>query len=1139
MRHLLLIIILLCCWSTALAQKTDSSELLKQLLSLPAPMPRVRDADQAKQILTPKDHPPPDDAPIEDLQQYWNPSTPVTERPEASALVKQRLIDATVNNPAKLLPLLPFLNSTDAEQVKQVFDRIPSDQSNEYTRDELRSWLLYNSKYFLSELLAKASKVKDDVSYGNVDRDTELKTLAKLDWPTAEPLIKSLAETGQQRTSTLAISLLYQHAVDTGDSSAEDKFRTRLQTIAADHNFAGWARDAAIEALSVTKWSGRDDWYLSLLKDESLINLLDQNRDFSPLNTIILEEPDKWIPIMTKLVGSSNGTVQQSAAMCLVRFAIESPRRDAMLPVLRWLSEPDWLPNGDGSTRISFMSRLDQVEIPESVPGLLWMIENDKSNAKWAARTIGHYKESRAIPALKRLLLQTDDTDERVMILDALMASGGLTEAEAVDGLEKFAATLMTVVDQNEIFQIYYSRSAAPLPLSIGRHLATMNEVPPEIVRAVLARVTALRKQNPELARALQRIADRWQSQQVDLNIINRIAAGTADADTIAHVLWRADELRASFKPELQDLIRAGGVAQAIGSILLDDNVLAQTILSSTDQPAQIALLASARLTLTPLPVAVVGPLLKSKNSLLAQAAEAYLLGEDSKEARTLLWQHHPGEAFITGWREDLRFTGGNSLDRIGKQEELLRKELFKDNGPLEIFALLGEGSNFDRVLRVYSDRAVYTHYEDAARYRERVISKAELSVFKQFVDSNNFEEIGPRIGSCRDGCVFAEFVVLRKERGRRLFSHKGFGGWTTLIPNLDLLGRGPDGKFHYILESQIKGLEVLYADGEAQVRDVWQHDDEIRVFTERDYTQEEIEERNKLTNTDDDEIDEVTAREQTRREAELFRARFSWRKFSGGKLAEVTAPPDVYPTIDYSKFSLEPNERDGIQLKILTADSILNARNFDGLWKQVARSGPMRITGEGGAYLFPIGTPDGKWVVTAKTDTNWAAPNYVVRLNLEAGREFRVNVEPADDLRPIVYLPSHGKVLLRRARESRLGGSQIGPARPEYYLLAPDTGETQSVSGEFAPLVQEGKRFLQATGKMDEFWAAIPDAAKDQTQVGRYNLKTFSFTPLLTIPHISFDSQSMWVDEKRGKIYFAYKGQLLSIPLQATDERR
>src|ERR1041384_3724826 len=81
------------------------------------------------------------------------------------------------------------------------------------------------------------------------------------------------------------------------------------------------------------------------------------------------------------------------------------------------------------------------------------------------------------------------------------------------------------------------------------------------------------------------------------------------------------------------------------------------------------------------------------------------------------------------------------------------------------------------------------------------------------------------------------------------------------------------------------------------------------------------------------------------------------------------------------------------------------------------------------------------------------------------------------------------------------------------FYLLTPIPGETRIVTGEFAPLLQEGKRFLQATGKADEFWAAIPDREKDPTQIGRYNLKSFSFTPVLTVPHINFDSMSLWVD--------------------------
>jgi len=220
---------------------------------------------------------------------------------------------------------------------------------------------------------------------------------------------------------------------------------------------------------------------------------------------------------------------------------------------------------------------------------------------------------------------------------------------------------------------------------------------------------------------------------------------------------------------------------------------------------------------------------------------------------------------------------------------------------------------------------------------------------------------------------------------------------------------------------------------------------------------------------------------------------------------------------------------RDSVEVKVLTADSVVIARNFGGLWKQISGSKPVRIGGEG-AYANPVVTPDGKWVVVSKTDSDWSNPNYIVRFNFETGREFRVNLEPADEFTPIVYLAGQDKILLRRAKDEDMK-TPAGPDRPEYYLLAPASGETRLVTGEFAPLRQEGNRFLQATGKVDEFWAAIPDG-ENQTRVGRYNLKTFSFTPVLTVPHIRFDSMSMWVDEKHGKIYVVYEGQLISIPL-------
>jgi hypothetical protein len=142
------------------------------------------------------------------------------------------------------------------------------------------------------------------------------------------------------------------------------------------------------------------------------------------------------------------------------------------------------------------------------------------------------------------------------------------------------------------------------------------------------------------------------------------------------------------------------------------------------------------------------------------------------------------------------------------------------------------------------------------------------------------------------------------------------------------------------------------------------------------------------------------------------------------------------------------------------------------------------------------------------------------------------VNLPPAEELDPLAYVAPHGRVLLRRARDDYdPSPKSVGPEMPEYYLLDAATGQTQLVSGIFAPLRQEGKRFLQPTDKPNEFWAAIPDEAKNQTQVGRYNLKDFSFQSVLVVPHITFDSMSMWADEVGGKLYLVFEGQLIRLP--------
>ncbi len=683
-----------------------------------------------------------------------------------------------------------------------------------------------------------------------------------------------------------------------------------------------------------------------------------------------------------------------------------------------------------------------------------------------------------------------------------------------------------------------YREDPLPLPLTIGLFLSQLREHPDSLLRAVVARAEVLKKSNPPVARVLLEIVHGWQGLQVDLDMVHRLADGSADAEMIRKTLELREKLRESVKPELQALAEATDLAQGLAPVLLEDAALAQSVLNSGSESSQITLLAGARLTQLPLPVDVVGAMLHSKNQLLAVAAESYLLAEDSKDARELVWARHPKEAFVTGWRENLEQLVGSTLDEMAKVEEKLRAELFKENPPVEIIALISNDEHYKRVLRIYADRAVYTYDENAARYLDRVITKEELSVFRQFITTNDLPNLGPQLNRCHYDCTVSQLLVLTKEKGRRVFSHEGLAAWQELMVNLDRLGRGENAKIHYNLEKEIKGLEVLFADEQLLAKDVWQGNGGIRIFVERPQTQAEVE--TGLANDLEEEEDEAARAARRREEQAREAARFSWRTLVNGKAAIVTAAPAGYSTFDASRFPRDDERPEsGDEVQFVAPDSLIITRNFYGLWRQVAGRKPVKISDEG-VYASPIVTPDGKWVVVAKSDTHWAVPNYVVRFNLQTGREFRVNVPEAEDLMPVAYVAPQGRVLLRRARdEYEQSAKSVGPEKPEFYLVDAATGKAELTTGVFEPLQQDGKRFLQPTGKPNEFWAAIPNLQTNQTRVGRYNLKDFSFQELLVVPHISFDSMSLWVDEAAVKLFVVYEGQLLSLPLPASGAKK
>ena len=229
---------------------------------------------------------------------------------------------------------------------------------------------------------------------------------------------------------------------------------------------------------------------------------------------------------------------------------------------------------------------------------------------------------------------------------------------------------------------------------------------------------------------------------------------------------------------------------------------------------------------------------------------------------------------------------------------------------------------------------------------------------------------------------------------------------------------------------------------------------------------------------------------------------------------------------------------RNAWQVASLDSHVLVGNRERPGLWRWDGAGEPVRLVD--GWFGEAVSTLDGQWVVAARTDhgASWEVPNPVVRVQVRTGKEYVLDVPPADGFEPVAYLPERRRVLLRRLSDPHVHGRErpVGPKTPEYYLLDPETGATKAVSGEFAPYEQETFRALQTaagtTGENFRVWVALPDYMRNSTLVSLYDPRTFVLEPRVTYPAITFESVAMWVDESTEVASVIYGGHLLQLPL-------
>jgi HEAT repeat protein len=1099
------------------------NELLK-LDPLPPQAPGEKDSDNDDASSEKENKPPADDAPIKELITYWSQHRDANA-PKPSGKVRQRLLEACEDRPELTFDLVNFLPET-TDTHDRLYKLFKEDWGDEFNwKRNLQRWLQGNSRYFRDDLIAAARG--EDV--GESSPENSLRSLARIDWEAARPMVEIFASAGNARMASMALSLLYERSQAVGDSGQVEKFRALLKAIVVNRQTPYEARQTALSSLTKTEWEGQENWVVSLFTETSLNKPGEDegegasgSRDESTVLAPLMDNPERWLPVIGALVGHHQRMAHQLAVECLTyhlyrESADKKLKKEIAQKLAPCLTHPDW---SAASGRSAFIHLLAGIQAPELLSGLIWVLEHDEDedNRAAAAAALTQYRDPRANPALRRALEKEENEDRREKIVTALAECGGLSDDEMAAAVEAYAKIVVTEAGEGEIDEAKNGDSEKPLSLqvSVGRILSESEttHATEGLAARLIERAKSLRASQPAVARQMLRGMEGAPLRIAEINLVERIGAGWADTDALKLALENRGSLQKSATDELYSLIKQGGYATGVAAAILSDEREHRETLKGTDAKAQFALLACGRYLRDKLPVELAGRLLGSPNRALANAVESYLEVEDSAEARRLVLARRRGEAYILG---DLA-SGSYGLypEALRKWEEKMRKEIKGAAGLDAIYALLGLGFN-GVVIRVRDRKAEISLYDVEGRRDVRLLTESEFEELKSFTSRQEVEDLGPETYDYNPRRVRYEYLRLTKDGGRRIALEHMRRAPKNPTMHEELSGLfyrlSSSGEFvtRYAIEDKIPGVEVLLADKKQDAMMVCGEGREIRVLVGEKWG-------------------------EYRRG--FAKAMPEWHEVSSGKLGKVTDEPAACPQLGMiqSFIKIRSNSLYGGNSNYMEIDELTRSgaawifvpTGIDaGVWKVEPGGEPERITS--GSYDRPLVTPDGKWLVAIKRLGEGGEYSLqLVRHNLQTGEEFQVKMANHGNGLPVMYIAAHGKVLLDPGFHVK---SYLGPIN---YLLDPETGSLQQVTGEFRPLMYRFVRELQPTGNPNEIWAAIHDSQKGATRIGRYDTRNFVFTPVIEAPGPVLSDSNFWVDADAGKIWFTYYGHLLRLPMPA-----
>lgn len=700
--------------------------LLENLLNLPAPPPpnplMPRSARNRPADFYDKSKVPSDGAPIEDLLAYWQQqSGSYSElgyniKPSDETL--RRIQGEVENNPEKLSSFLNSLpdDADTASFVKRIYEQNLSGETvNDDWRDAVKKWLTYHSNAFSDDLLRVAQQVGDTGEY--VSNQEELLALARVDWDKAAPILERLYSDGEQPVAqVLARWAYYRHALDTNSSSDTDKYRDELKAVVENKSAKPGMRDLALDALVKEKeWDAREDWYLSLLEDETLADLRVNGQSYTGLTTIMYyAPPEKYLAKMLELAKSDNLAIR-SAAVRNLTMLLNSKNPEVVRALLPWLENANWVKESNGERR-RVINALAELQMPESVPGLIAVLNektvqdaapsmnvNKAMNANMMNRqgdgtTVEYYpyraeainalamqKDIRAAAPLRLILPQVEEW-QRGNVVRAILNSRGFSVPEQVEALELAAQNYkpnaetmtgntvarvnsgsggqmiadsemvmpqITTMMSNKTMPDEANRPFNPADIKplLGAQLVSQTDAEEDLVTALIERISVLDTKDPPLAFGLRKIMQSWNGAAVNRLLLRDLKNNKADTDAVVKLLSLRKDLRENQSNDVFDVRGGSPTALGIAACILEDANEFDTLLAGENTEAKAAMLICSRLIRANLPVRKVAENLRNPNKTLALAAERYLESEDSTEARQIVLSLHPNEARILGAR--------------------------------------------------------------------------------------------------------------------------------------------------------------------------------------------------------------------------------------------------------------------------------------------------------------------------------------------------------------------------------------------------------------------------------------------------------------------------------------------------------